>query len=419
MKCDVAIVGAGPYGLSVAAHLSAQNVSFRVFGPPMDTWRNAMPAGMFLKSEGFASSLSDPGNAFSLAHYSTANGIPYADTGLPVPLKTFTDYCMAFQQRFAPNHDARSVTRIERDEDGFWLTLDDGELVFASRVVIAVGITHYAHMPHEFAGLPEAFVAHSSQHPRPWQVQAARRSSLIGAGASAMDIGDPAGRGGGIGGTGRAQSQYPFPQPADRQAARILGKPEGADVGPGAGLALQALHRPAPSVPRSAGKAAAQDRRPSSRPRARAGGRARPVEGRVPFHLGAKLRRVAPKGDKIALEIETQSGDRTMLGCDHIIAATGYVVDLRRLPFMTAPLLSDIKTAAEHSPVLSANFESTVPGLYFVGVSASASFGPMMRFAYGAAYTARRLSRHLVRKSQARSLCIPGPAPERSAPSSA
>src|SRR6201987_879233 len=111
MKCDVAIVGAGPYGLSLAAHLAAQNIAFRIFGPAMDTWRSAMPAGMYLKSEGFASSLSDPGKTFTLAHYSTANGIPYADTGLPVPLKVFNDYCVEFQRRFVSNQANRSRTR--------------------------------------------------------------------------------------------------------------------------------------------------------------------------------------------------------------------------------------------------------------------------------------------------------------------
>ena len=55
----MAIVGAGPYGLSVAAHLGAAGLSFRQFGLPMKLWRENMPGGMFLKSQGFASNLSD------------------------------------------------------------------------------------------------------------------------------------------------------------------------------------------------------------------------------------------------------------------------------------------------------------------------------------------------------------------------
>jgi lysine/ornithine N-monooxygenase len=416
MKCDVAIVGAGPYGLSVAAHLSAQNICFRIFGPAMDTWRNAMPAGMFLKSEGFASSLSDPGKTFTLAHYSTAQGIPYADVGLPVPLKTFTDYCMAFQQRFAPNHDSRSVSRIERDEDGFWLTLDDGEVVSATRVVVAVGITHYAHMPHEFTGLPEAFVSHSSQHPDLGKFKG-KTVAVIGAGASALDIAAllvEAGVSVELVARNRKIHFHNPPTGKPRSFRESLMAPM-SGLGPGwrsrLCTDLPLLFRALPQklrlkiVDRHLGPAPGWWTRKA-------------VEGHVSLNLGAKLRGALPKGARVALEFEARNALRT-IECDHIIAATGYVVDLRRLPFMTAPLLSDIQTAADHSPELSANFESTVPGLYFVGVSAAASFGPMMRFAYGAAYTARRVSRAVARKSRAGAPRITGSASKQSAPSRA
>jgi hypothetical protein len=416
MKYDAAIVGAGPYGLSVAAHLSAQNIGFRIFGPAMDTWRNAMPAGMFLKSEGFASSLSDPGKTFTLAHYSTAQGIPYADIGLPVPLRTFTDYCMAFQQRFAPNHDERAVTRIERDVDGFWLTLDDGELVFAARVVIAVGITHYADMPQEFAGLPEAFASHSSRH-RDLNKFSGKRVIVVGAGASALDIAALlVEAGASVELVARNRRVYFHNPPTGRRRTiweRLRAPMSGLGPGWRSRLCtdLPLLFRALPArlrlmiVDRHLGPAPGWWTRTT-------------VEGKVSFHLSAKLRGATPKGQTVALEIETQDGDWKVLECDHIIAATGYRVDLRRLPFMTAPVLGDIRMAGQ-SPVLSANFESTVPGLYFVGLSAAASFGPMMRFAYGAAYTASRVSRDLVRKARVNPLPIPGSALEHSAPSRA
>ena len=66
---DVAIVGAGPYGLSVAAHLRRSGRSVRQFGLPMHLWRANMPRGMFLKSQGFASNLSDPAAALTLAAF--------------------------------------------------------------------------------------------------------------------------------------------------------------------------------------------------------------------------------------------------------------------------------------------------------------------------------------------------------------
>src|SRR5580658_2904626 len=75
---DVAIIGAGPYGLSIAAHLRARGVDLRIFGNPMQTWLTQMPKGMRLKSEGFASSLDNPGSTFTLAVYCQEKGIPYS-----------------------------------------------------------------------------------------------------------------------------------------------------------------------------------------------------------------------------------------------------------------------------------------------------------------------------------------------------
>ena len=86
---DVAIVGAGPYGLSLAAHLRAAGVPFRHFGMPLELWQSAMPQGMFLKSQGFASNLSSPDGEHTLEAFCKATGRPYASYGLPVSLETF------------------------------------------------------------------------------------------------------------------------------------------------------------------------------------------------------------------------------------------------------------------------------------------------------------------------------------------
>src|SRR6476660_6343731 len=105
---QVAIIGAGPYGLSVAAHLRAYNVSFRIFGTPMSTWRSHMPAGMTLKSDPFASNLSHPEGIGTLKEYCTQRGIRYVATD-PVTLQVFNDYAMDFQRRFVPDVEDRQV----------------------------------------------------------------------------------------------------------------------------------------------------------------------------------------------------------------------------------------------------------------------------------------------------------------------
>src|SRR2546423_2830254 len=123
--CDVAIIGAGPYGLSIAAYLKARAVDFRIFGNPMQTWQSHMPKGMRLKSEGFASSLYDPHSEFTLETYCKQEGIPYADIGLPVPLETFSAYGLAFQRKFVPELENITVIKLERLDEGFQLMLRD------------------------------------------------------------------------------------------------------------------------------------------------------------------------------------------------------------------------------------------------------------------------------------------------------
>src|SRR5262249_12694235 len=132
---QVAIIGAGPYGLSIAAQLKWHNVPFRIFGKPLDTWMNHMPAGMSLKSDGFASCLVDHDGEGSLAAYCAEHGLPYHDTEIPVPLATFCAYAQDFQQRFVPNLEDHQVVSLERDGDGFVLELDNAETVRANFVV--------------------------------------------------------------------------------------------------------------------------------------------------------------------------------------------------------------------------------------------------------------------------------------------
>lgn len=161
---DVAIIGSGPYGLSAAAHLRARGVDFRIFGHPMSTWQNHMPKGMRLKSEGFASCLYDPKSQLTLEKYCQAKGLPYQDVGLPVPLDTFCAYGLEFQRKFAPNLEEKQVTSLARDRAGFRIGLGNGEVVSAKKVVIAVGLTYFAHLPPVLSGVSEEFVTHSRYH---------------------------------------------------------------------------------------------------------------------------------------------------------------------------------------------------------------------------------------------------------------
>src|ERR1700678_1788716 len=164
MNVDTVIIGAGPYGLSIAAHLSKSSLAFRIFGTPMQSWRSHMPKGMLLKSEGFATSLYDPDSSFTLRHYCEEKKLPYDDVGNPVPLEVFTAYGLEFQKRLVPTLEQTDITSVRRIPTGFELETADGQTVRARKVVVAAGITHFDYLPPFLANLPREYVTHSAQH---------------------------------------------------------------------------------------------------------------------------------------------------------------------------------------------------------------------------------------------------------------
>jgi cation diffusion facilitator CzcD-associated flavoprotein CzcO len=134
---EVAIVGAGPYGLSIAAHLSALGVDLRIFGAPIHAWQAHMPTGMHLKSDGSSSDLSDPNGEFTLKAFCRQRGYEHHDTERPVSLECFVKYGLAFQKRFVPPLDSKLLVSLEKLPKSFRLRFSDGETVLAQRVLLA------------------------------------------------------------------------------------------------------------------------------------------------------------------------------------------------------------------------------------------------------------------------------------------
>jgi cation diffusion facilitator CzcD-associated flavoprotein CzcO len=173
--------------LSIAAHLNARGIDFRIFGRPMQTWLENMPRGMHLKSEGFASSLYDPGNTFTLSSFCEENGLPYADIGLPVPLTTFATYGLEFHRRFVRQLEQQRVISLRREGRIFILELENGQTLSAQTVVMAAGLSYFSYMPPSLSKLPEEFVSHSSSHHVLDRFKG-RAIVVVGAGASAVDL---------------------------------------------------------------------------------------------------------------------------------------------------------------------------------------------------------------------------------------
>lgn len=389
---EVAIIGAGPYGLSIAAHLRALGVPFRIFGDPMEAWSGHMPKGMKLKSEGFASSLSDPGDTFPLRVYCAEQGLPYADSGLPVPLTTFVSYGIAFQRKFVSNLENKKVVSVDRNGKGFKLTLEDGEVFEAQRVVVAVGVIAFDNLPPELAGLPPQLVSHSSAHSDLEKFRG-RDVTVIGAGASALDVAALLHEAGASVQLIARSSVIKFHDPPRRRTLkeRILHPTTG--IGMGMKLFFY-VH--APHVFRMLPQELRLDRVRKTLGPAPGWFIREHIDGKIPFHLGCKITNAAATGERVKLKVSDRAGAEKLIEADHVIAATGYRVDVNRLKFLSGDICKSIRTA-EKAPTLSSSFESSVAGLYFVGPAATSSFGPLMRFSFGSRFTALRISKHLAR----------------------
>jgi thioredoxin reductase len=388
---DVAIIGAGPYGLSLAAHLRARGCDFQIFGSPMEIWRKHMPKGMFLKSEGFASSLSDPDGAFTLAAYCRERNLPYGDVGAPVALETFVEYGLAFQRRFVPNLDRRNVAEIARVSGGFGLRLTDGAIVHAQKVIVAVGISHYAYVPPVLAELPADFVSHTFDI-HGLEHFAGRRVAVIGAGASAADTAGLLHFAGAQTFLIARATQLAFLERAEatRTPWQRLRYPYSSLGSSWKGKLLAdfpVLFRRLPKRLRLHIVRTYLGPAPGWLTRDQ-------IVGRVTMLLGMSLERAEAHAEGVTLHLSHADGSKRTLDVEHVIAGTGYRVDLDRLAFLTPRLRTAIRTS-HGAPVLSRNFEASVPGLYFIGLSAANTFGPLLRFADGATFVARRLAPHI------------------------
>jgi thioredoxin reductase len=388
-RTDVAIIGAGPYGLSIAAHLAALRVPFRIFGRPMENWQN-MPRGMLLKSEGYASTLYDPGRTLTLAKYCHERDLGYADLGLPVPLSTFIEYGRAFQRRLVPTLDTRMVCRVAKAATGFQIALEDGETIRADRVVVATGITNFAWLPPALRDLPADKVTHSVAHAEPERLRGAD-VTVVGGGSSAIDLAALLHEAGARVRLVTRRAKLPvhdrmhLPRPwRDKLGAPV------SSIGPGWRSCFftscaPVVHRMGPErrvkwVRNEVGPAAGWFM----------AGRIAPV----PVLHGQSPTGATIVDGRVRLGLVDGEGRESTLDTNHLIAATGYRPDVTRLGFLDAGLRQAIATL-EQAPAVSPQFESSIPGLYFTGPATAFSFGPLMRFATGARFAAPRIARHL------------------------
>jgi thioredoxin reductase len=383
------IIGAGPYGMSIAAHFQAAGVDFRIFGKPMHSWHHHMPVGTLLKSEGLSCNIYDPANRFTFERFCTDRHLHCAIPGQPVPLAVMAAYGEAFQRQLVPRLDERDIVAVARDRRGFLLRLDDGEMIDAQRVIVATGLAGFRRMPLTLSLLPPEFASHSSEH-HSLDHFAGRDVVVLGGGPSAIDLAVLLRRSGAAVRLVARRPTLAFDAPPE---AAALPRRHGSLSGFG-GLA-HSTFSDAPRLFHALPETARLWLLERMKDRAAGWFNAEPALG-IPMRLGYHLQHADWRSGRARLHFVDAAGDRQLVSAEHVIAATGYEADLRRLGFLGEDIRRRLVRCGE-APALSANFQSSIPGLYFVGLAAANSFGPVMQSMAGARFTARHLTRHLRR----------------------
>jgi FAD-dependent urate hydroxylase len=393
--CDVAIIGAGPYGLSAAAHLrTVKGLEVRVFGEPMSFWECNMPTGMRLRSNWTATQIADPNRSLTLEEYQAATG---DQLFVPVSLDGFVRYGRWFQRQAVSDLEKQRIVRVESETNGFRLVFETGEAIKSRRVVVAAGVGPFVCRPMEFQHLPSSLASHTSAH-RDFGDLGGKEVLIIGSGQSALESGALLHeRGASVEIITRSSKVHWLQGRLSRTLHHGLGKftrqllYAPTDVGP-AGLShLMARPDLLRQLPR-----ALQDklRMRSVRP---AGARWLVQRLRdVPISLGRAVVAVAPSAGRVKVRLDNGS-ERSV---DHILLGTGYHVDISKYEFLASELVQSIHRHNGY-PRLKEGLETSVPGLHIIGAPAAWSFGPLMQFVSGTRYASQALMRSIAGRAWA------------------
>jgi len=391
---DVAVIGAGPYGLSIASHLQHRGVEHRIFGTPMQAWRN-MSAGMHLKSVGYATSIPTPESFLTLPEYCRAHG---EEDYEPIPIARFATYGTTVQQQVVPHLEQVDVVELRHERGLFHLTLASGERATARQVVVAIGLTNFEKIPRPFDKLPSELLCHTALRGdftgfEGWDV------TVVGAGQSALQAAALLHEHGAEvrmlargaikwGGHGKPDSERSLIERI-KSPMTVLG--HGRDNWklehfPWL-LHMQSDKRRLEYLHTRLGPGGAwwlRDR----------------VDGLFDTETDATVVDAQPEGDKVRLIVASNGDVRDVL-TEYVVMGTGYDIDVDRIAFLDSSISRRL-ARIERGPRLDRHFQSSVRGLYFVGPSTAGSFGPLYRFVAGSYYCVPVVARHLSRRVRSR-----------------
>ncbi|MGH3278947.1 MAG: FAD-dependent oxidoreductase [Trebonia sp.] len=390
---DVLIIGAGPYGLSISAHLRALKVNHLIVGAPMDGYRIYSPAGMMMKSEPYASAFASPQPGYDVRGFSKARGLEYVDRVTPLSLEQFLDYADWYTAQLVPDVREDIVTKVTRADGKFQVDFADGESIITGQIVVATGLRPYRYIPDELSGLPADLVTHASDHHQLAEFSG-RKVVVLGSGQSALETAALLHeQGTEVRIVARApklewnvpnpehvsrlgQIRWPVSQLCEGWYCKFYDTPAAFRL-----LSPEKRVEKARTVLGPSGAWWLKER----------------VDGVIETLAGYRVQKADPSEGGIRLFLNGPK--ETVIDADHVIAGTGFRMDVARLEFLPSDIRAEIATFQNY-PVVSKVGESSVRNLYFAGGPAAANIGPSMRFIAGTHNLARPLAKTLAKRAR-------------------
>jgi cation diffusion facilitator CzcD-associated flavoprotein CzcO len=378
---DLLIVGAGPFGLAVAAKAAASGIDYLMIGKSMEFWRRNMPRGMFLRSA--CDWHLDPAGLHTIEDFLTSQGKTSKDVE-PLSLDFYLEYVEWFRSKKQIEPIPVYIRQLDylQNEKRFVATTFEGESFSASNVVLAPGFRHFPNIPAELkTRLPAGRFQHTCEFVD-FSKSAGKRYLIIGGRQSAFEWAALLVEAG-------AEAVYlvhRHDSPAFKTSDWSWVSPlvQGMADNPGWFRNLS------------------QSEKDSVSHRQWAEGRLKVepwLESRLPsdrVHIWPRTE-VESCVDEGDLRLKLSNGET--LSVDQVILATGYKVNIRQLPYLAAGNVLPLIETRNDFPVLDEHFETSLRGLFITSFPATQDFGPFFGFTIAVRVSAELIIRRLLDKA--------------------
>ena len=361
---DLLIIGAGPFGLAISAYAQDHGIRHKVVGVPMGFWRDNMPQSMYLRSSCDWSL--DPVGNYSIYAYLEGLGKTCSQV-TPLSRDFYLDYAGWMQRGRGIESTESIVTSLIPDDSGLVAVFANGKRIRSRAVVVAIGFKDFAHTP---ANLSAMFPAHQQGHTCfsvDFEGMADKRVLIVGGRMSAFEwtalIREA--------GAKAVHVSYRHDTPVFETSdwSWVNGIVDNMSKDPGWYRRLSTEEKK--NLNHRFWVEGRKKLEPWLAPRI----------DHTNVHLHPKTNVMGTEVKEGGIDVELDNGDK--FAVDHVVFATGYRMDVQRIPFLSDDLLRSLQVE-QHYPVLDVNFQTNIPGLYMTSLAAARDFGSFMAFTVSA-----------------------------------